>query len=164
MADNVIRVETYEREVTQEIREALLAFLEEAGAEVESQAAMNSPVAEGQLKGNWGHAVDDGELKVTIGNTTQHAIWMEFGTGEYALEGKGRKGGWYIPIGSGAGSVDMATVEKYNWPIRYGKDGQAFAYTKGARPRRMLYNAMQDMAGAVQSRANEIIGGRLDGD
>jgi len=164
MADNEIRVESNLREVTQEIREALLAFLEEAGGEVETQAAMYSPVAESQLKGNWGHHVDADEMKVTIGNTTQHSIYMELGTGEYALEGKGRKGGWYIPIGSGAGCVDMATVEKYNWPIRYGKDGQMFAFTKGARPRRMLYNAMQDMAGAVQSRANEIIGGRLGGD
>ena len=162
MANNEIRVETNEREVTQAIRQALLAFLEEAGGEVETQAAMYSPVAESQLKGNWGHVVDDGEMKVTIGNTTQHSIYMEFGTGEYALEGKGRKGGWYIPIGNGG--VDMATAEKYGWPIKYGKDGQAFAFTKGARPRRMLYNAMQDMAGAIQSRADEIVGGRLGGD
>lgn len=161
MANNEIRVETHDREVTQAIRQALLAFLEEVGGEVESQAAMNSPVAEGQMKGNWGHGVDAGEMKVTIGNTTQHAIWMELGTGEYALEGKGRKGGWYIPIGNGG--IDMATAEKYGWPIRYGEDGQAFAFTKGARPRRMLHNAMNDMAGAIQARADEIIGGRLGG-
>ena len=158
---NDIRIETHEREVTQAIRSALLAFLEEAGAEVESQAMANSPVSQGQLKGNWGHMVEGGEMKVTIGNTSEHSIWMEMGTGEYALEGNGRKGGWYIPIGSGG--VDEGTAEKYGWPIVYGKDGQAFAFTRGARPRRMLANAMEDMAGAIQARANEIIGGRLGG-
>lgn len=163
MADNEIRIESNLRGVTQEIRQALLAFLEDAGGEIETQAAMYSPVAESQLKGNWGHIVDGDEMKVTIGNTTQHSIYMELGTGEYALEGKGRKGGWYIPIDTNNG-VSMQTAEKYGWPIKYGKDGQAFAYTKGARPRRMLFNAMQDMAGAIQSRADDIIRGRLGGD
>lgn len=159
---NHITVETHEREVTQAIKDALLAFLEEAGGEVETQAAMNSPVAGSQLKGNWQHIVEAGEMKVSIGNTTQHSIYMEFGTGEYALEGNGRKGGWHIPIGNGG--VSEGTANKYGWPIKYGKDGKKFAFTKGAYPRRMLYNAMNDMAGAVQARANEIIGGRLGGD
>lgn len=158
---NEIRVESNLQVVTQKLKSALLAFLEEAGAEVESQAVMNTPVSEGQLKGDWNHIVEDDEYKVTIGNTSQHAIWMEYGTGEYAIEGNGRKGGWYIPIGNGG--VSEATAQKYGWKIVYGKDGQQFAYTKGARPRRMLFNAMQDMAGDIQSRANDIIGGRLGG-
>lgn len=162
MADNEIRIEVNTQGVTDAIRNALKAFLEEAGAEVESQAAQNTPVAEGQLKGAWAHKADADKMTVTIGNHMQHAIWMEYGTGEYALEGKGRKGGWYIPIDT-ANGVSMQTAEKYGWPIKYGKDGQAFAYTKGARPRRMLFNAMQDMAGAIQSRAEDIIRGRLDG-
>lgn len=160
MAISDIRIETHEREVTQAIREALLALLEEAGGEVETQAAANSPVASSQLKGNWQHIVDGGEMKVTIGNTTEHSIYMEMGTGEYAVEGNGRKGGWYIPIGGG---VSEGTANRYGWPIVYGKDGKKFAFTRGARPRRMLFNAMQDMAGAIQARANEIIRGRLGG-
>ena len=158
---NDIRIETHEREVTQAIRDALLAFLEEAGGEVETQAAANSPVASSQLKGNWDHRIDAGEMKVEIGNTTQHSIYMEFGTGEYAVEGNGRKGGWHIPIGSGG--VSEGTANQYGWPIKHGKDGKKFAFTRGARPRRMLYNAMKDMAAAIQARANESIRGRLGG-
>lgn len=159
---NDIRIETYEKEVTDEIYAALKAFLEEAGAEVESQAMMNTPVASGQLKGNWGHRFKFGDdLAIEIGNASEHAIWMEYGTGEYAVEGNGRKGGWYIPIGKGG--VSEGTANKYGWPIKYGKKGKKFAFTKGARPRRMLYNAMKDMAAAIQARANEIIGGRLGG-
>lgn len=163
---NNVRIELHGQEITDAIYNALKAFLEEAGAEVESQAIQNSPVGEGQLKGNWGHKVElqGGNIGVTIGNTTEHAIWMEFGTGEYALEGRGRKGGWYIPIGGGKGEISQDTVDKYHFKVVYGKEGKAYAYTKGARPRRMLYNAMLDMQGAIQSRADQIIGGRLGGD
>lgn len=163
-ANNTVRVEVNAAAVTAEIRRALVAFLEEAGGEVESQAVAFSPVAEGQLKGNWGHSVDESKLEVTIGNTSEHAIWMEFGTGEHALEGNGRKGGWWIPVGNGAGQISEEAANKYNFRIRTNAEGQKFAFTKGARPRRMLFNAMQDMEGAIQTRANDIIRGRLGGD
>lgn len=163
-ANNTVRVEVNAEEVTAEIRRALAAFLEEAGGEVESAAVAYSPVSDGQLKGNWGHIVDADKLQVTIGNTMQHAIWMEFGTGEHALEGKGRKGGWWIPVGNGAGQISEDAANKYHFRIRANEEGQKFAFTKGARPRRMLHNAMQDMEGAIQTRANEIIRGRLGGD
>ena len=40
--------------------------------------------------------VDEGkdESTVAVGSDLENAIWEEFGTGEYALHGGGRKGGW----------------------------------------------------------------------
>ena len=71
------------------------AFLEEAASEIESAAASNTPgVFNGELKGQWTHIVDSNKKEAVIGNPLEPAIWFEMGTGEYALKGKGRKGGW----------------------------------------------------------------------
>ena len=68
--------------------------LEEAASEIESEAKRNTRVASGQTKNNWQHFVDDVQHEATIGNPMENAIWEEFGTGEYAVNGDGRKGGW----------------------------------------------------------------------
>lgn len=57
-------------------------------------------------------------MTATIGNPEENAIWEELGTGEYALEGKGRKGGWFYKDEKGEGH-----------------------FTYGKKPMRMLHNA-----------------------
>ena len=100
------------------LEHATAAGLEAAAAEIEAQAMKNTPVDTGQLKGSWGHTVDDDNMVATIGNTQENAIWTEFGTGEFALEGKGRKGGWFYEDEEGEGH-----------------------FTYGKKPIRMLHNA-----------------------
>lgn len=68
--------------------------LEAAAKEIKAQAVRNTPVKTGQLKGSWDHIVDEGKMDATIGSPLENAIWTEFGTGEYALKGNGRKDGW----------------------------------------------------------------------
>ena len=79
------------------------AVLEECAGEVESQAARNTRVDTGKTKGDWGHYVDDEKHEATIGNKSENSIWEEFGTGEHALEGNGRKGGWFYVDEEGEG-------------------------------------------------------------
>ncbi len=69
-------------------------ILEESADIIESQVKRNTAVDTGRLKGSWQHKVNMAEKKVTIGSPLENAIWEEFGTGEYALNGDGRKGGW----------------------------------------------------------------------
>ncbi len=38
--------------------------------------------------------MDRDKKEVDVGSTLDNAIWEEYGTGEYALNGGGRKGGW----------------------------------------------------------------------
>lgn len=76
------------------LNDAVIAYLNEAGGEIETQAKRNTRVDTGQTKGSWSYVVDEAECKCTVGNTMENAIWEEFGTGEYALKGDGRKGGW----------------------------------------------------------------------
>lgn len=106
-------------EVEAAIDAAVLAFLEEAGAEIEAQAMRNTRVDTGQTKGHWRHIVDESQGIVTIGNPLQNAIWEEFGTGEYAIKGDGRKS---------------------MWTYKHPKKG--FVKTKGKKPTRALQRAI----------------------
>ena len=87
--DNTVVVK---RAMTDAIDGALL----EASAELVSQTARNTRVDTGQLKGSWAANVSqDGDTYTAkIGSPLENAIWEEFGTGEHALKGNGRKGGW----------------------------------------------------------------------
>lgn len=68
--------------------------LEEAAGELESQVKRNSRVKSGKTKNSFRHKVIDDEHIAYIGSDHENAIWEEFGTGEHALKGNGRKGGW----------------------------------------------------------------------
>jgi hypothetical protein len=105
-------------EVKGVLESAAIAFLNEAAGEVQSQAQRNSRVKTGQTRGSYEYQVDESGLEAEIGSGLENAIWEEFGTGEYALNGDGRKGGWIYQDASG----------------EYHK-------TYGKTPNRPLYNA-----------------------
>lgn len=130
-----VRFEDNSIEVKKAIERKALQFLEEAASEVESAARRNSRVDTGQLKGSWSHTVDNGKKVATIGSPLENAIWEEFGTGEYALEGNGRKGGWVYVDDEG---------------IRH--------FTFGKKPNRTLRRAFDDKMPAIQRRAKQIFG------
>ena len=81
-------------EVIGAIKDAALMFLEESAGELESQAMRNTRVDTGQTKGAWSHKVEESALQAIVGNPLENAIWEEFGTGEYAVNGNGRKSPW----------------------------------------------------------------------
>lgn len=75
------------------ISSACKAWLEEAAGELEAQTKRNQTrVDTGATKGGWTHRVLS-DSEAVVGNPLENAIWEEYGTGEYALNG-GRKGGW----------------------------------------------------------------------
>ena len=132
-----VEFEEFSASVKDLMSELLGNALDEIGAEIESQAARNTRVDSGETKRKWDHLVEQNEqeAKVTIGNPLENAIWEEFGTGEYALNGDGRRGGWYIL------ADDAPELAKYNMKVVYGKNGKKFYYTKGKPPSRALYKA-----------------------
>lgn len=81
-------------EVIDALTQAGIAWLYEAAGELESQTKRNTPVDSGQLKQSWNYDVDDGAQKARVGSPLENAIWNEFGTGQYALQGNGRKTPW----------------------------------------------------------------------
>lgn len=93
-------------------------FLEEVGGEVEAQTKQNTKVDTGKTKGSWEHIVNADKMEVQIGSRYQNALWEEFGTGIYALNGDGRKTKWVYRTEDG----------KYHTTV-------------GKKPRRALYRA-----------------------
>lgn len=122
-------------QVKGDMSKAAIAFLLEAGGEVEAQAKRNSRVKTGQTKGSWTHVVDEDKGMVTIGSPNQNAIWEEFGTGEYALKGDGRKGGWFYVDSFGKGH-----------------------FTHGKTPNRALWRAFETSQEKIINQAKKIFG------
>lgn len=98
-----VKFEDYRIEVQNAINDKIIAKLEECSGEFEKQTKRNSRVKTGKTKGSFQHKVIDAELTAYIGSNEENAIWEEFGTGEYALKGDGRKGGWFYEDEKGNG-------------------------------------------------------------
>ena len=96
MAD--VKFEDYSIEVKTAIANRIDAVLEEVAGELESAVKRNSRVDTGKTKNSFRHKVTGSVMaehyEAIIGSSDENAIWEEFGTGEYALHGDGRKGGW----------------------------------------------------------------------
>lgn len=125
-------------EVKAAISGAVISFLHEACGELEAQTKRNSKVKTGQTKGSYEHAVDEAGLTGYVGSNYENAIWEEFGTGEYALNGNGRKGGWFYVDAEGKGH-----------------------FTKGKKPRRPLFRAFTGLSAKLIARAGQILRERL---
>lgn len=133
-----IQFKDYSIQVADALEDAALQFLEEAVSELQSQAEDNTPVDTGQLKGSWDHKVNAGKKEAVVGNTAEHSIWIEMGTGEFALEGNGRRGGW-----------------------AYYDDNGKRHFTYGNEPRRMLWNAFKTLKNPIIQEAKRRFGERL---
>lgn len=122
------------------ISEGVRAFLYEAGGELQAQTMRNSRVDTGQTKGSYQYKVQEGsgESTVHVGSNLQNAIWEEFGTGEYALHGDGRKGGWKYVDAKGKGH-----------------------FTRGKTANRPLYNAFNTLREKLKRRLQEILASKL---
>lgn len=123
-------------QIKAKIDQCSVAFLEEAKSLIASQASANTKRVTGQLSKSFlvDSRVDSGNFTAYIGSNVNYAMYYEMGTGEHALKGNGRKGGWC-----------------YRDP-QTGK----LIFTRGSRPRRPLYKAYMTKKGAVQNRAKEV--------
>lgn len=125
----------FSRIVLQRIHECGETFLEEVGGELEAQTKQNTKVDTGKTKGSWEHIVNADKMEVQVGSRYKNALWEEFGTGIYALNGDGRKTRWV-----------------YRTP-----DGK-YHSTVGKKPRRALYNAYNSTKNAIIREARRRFG------
>lgn len=126
----------YSIKVKSAINGMLGAVLEECAGELESQVKRNSRVDTGKTKNSFRHYVDDAEYVAYIGSSDENAIWEEYGTGEYALNGNGRKGGWSYKD------------EKGKW-----------YHTNGKKPSRAFWNAYNSMKNKIIKRIQDSLKG-----
>lgn len=120
------------------LNDAITAFLHEAAGELQSQVQRNTRVDTGQLKNSWEYKIDQGKNEATVGSGLENAIWEEFGTGEYALEGNGRKGGWVYVDAKGEGH-----------------------FTRGKTPSRAFFKAYTSSKPKIIKRAEQVIGAKM---
>lgn len=118
MAENLVIFKDFSEEVKAELEAAAIAWLHEASGELTSQVKRNTAVDTGQLKNSWKYKIDEAKLEGIVGSPLENAIWEEFGTGEYALNGNGRKTPWVYQDTKG------------NWH-----------YTHGKHPKRALHKS-----------------------
>ena len=135
-----IKFEDYSMEVKTAIANRIDAVLEECAGELESQTKRNSRVDTGKTKSSFQHKVIGSVLaekyEAHIGSSDENAIWEEFGTGEYALHGDGRKGGWSYED------------ERGDWHR-----------TKGKPPSRAFYHAYTSMKSKIINRIQNSLKG-----
>ena len=100
--------------VISEIERVVMAAMEKAALIVEGQAKLLTPVDTGGLRDSIDHQVDNDDGKITgkIGSPLDYAIYQEFGTGEFAENGAGRKGGWGYTTPDGSKHFTMGTKPK----------------------------------------------------
>lgn len=134
MADVIF--EDYTIEVKGAIDEKINAVLEECAGELESQVKRNSRVKTSKTKNSFQHRVEDSTHTAYIGSSDENAIWEEFGTGEHALKGNGRKGGWSYKD------------EKGDWWHTFGK-----------KPSRAFWNAYVSLKSNIISRIQNSLKG-----
>lgn len=124
--------------VKKALESAGIAFLYEACGELQARTQRNSRVDTGQTKGSYEYVIDESKGEGKIGSNLENAIWEEFGTGEYALHGDGRKGGWVYKDAKGN-----------------------FHYTRGKTPNRPLNNAFTALKSKLIKRYEDILRSKM---
>lgn len=122
-------------EVKRAIEGKINKFLAEAASLVVSQVAINTRVKTGQTKNSWKSNIDEVKKEAIIGSEFENSIWEEFGTGEFAIEGNGRKTTWTYK--------DKTTGKYYK--------------TKGKKPTRALYKAFKTQKFTIVQRAEQVL-------
>lgn len=118
------------------LNDKTIAWLYEAAGEVQAKTIRNSRVDTGQTKASYTYNVDEGKGVATIGSPLENAIWEEFGTGQYALNGDGRKTPW----------------------VYTDRKGQTHL-THGKKPNRPLFNAFTSLQTKLVKRLEDILKG-----
>lgn len=106
-----VEIQDNSKEISAEIKAALLRGLEKCGLVAEGYAKKLCPVDTGNLRNSITHVVDEQEPAAIIGSNNSYAAYVELGTGIYAEGGGGRptpwvyqdeKGNWHYTRGNKA--------------------------------------------------------------
>lgn len=144
MAD--VEFHDYSIEVKNAMNTRIEAVLSECAGELTSRVKRNSRVKTGKTKNSFRYGVSrnfaDGSFTAHIGSNDENAIWEEFGTGEYALNGDGRKGGWWYKNPNA----------KYTKTGKLRKGSKEFIFTKGKKPHRPFWRAFESLKPKIINR------------
>lgn len=141
--------------IKEALNDAITAFLYEAGGELQAKTSRNSRKDNGETRGHYDYYVDESANECVVGNPLENAIWEEFGTGEYALHGDGRKGGWYVP------EEKLSAKAKTRMKKYVTKDGKVYYFTRGKKPNRPMQRAYDSLKSKLIKRFGEIVKNKM---
>lgn len=89
--------------VKKQMQQASEAGMEAALLLIEAAVKSGVPVMTGALRDSINHLIKQagGRIEGQVGTPLMYGIYVEFGTGEFAQNGNGRKGGWVYQDPSG---------------------------------------------------------------
>ena len=154
-------------QVRNALNDAVIAYLYEAGGEMEAQTVRNSrPVKYGKhdVRGNWKYQVDENRKETKIGNHLEAAFWEELGTGEYALNHDGRKGWWVYVEGNDTPRKNQkqhTQTEAEGIAASMRAEGLDAHATNGTEANRPLYRAFTSLKSALIRRAEDVLGASM---
>lgn len=154
-------------QVKNALNDAVIAYLYEAGGEMEAQTVRNSrPVKYGKhdVRGNWKYQVDESRKETKIGNHLEAAFWEELGTGEYALNHDGRKGWWVYVEGNDTprkNQKQYTQAEAEGIAASMRAEGLDAHATNGTEPNRPLHRAFSSLKSALIRRAEDVLGASM---
>lgn len=131
-----VQYKDYSIQCEEKINDSIVSWLYEAGGELKSTVQRNSRVDTGQTKGSWECNVDETNRVATVGSHLENAIWEEFGTGIYAVNGDGRKTPWV-------------------YTDRKGKTH----FTRGKKPTRNLQKSYESLKDKMIKRLEQLLKG-----
>lgn len=123
------------------IHDAVVRGAKKAGLFAEGQVKQLTPVDTGAARDSVSHRVASSvmaeQVVIEIGSPLDYMLYLEFGTGEFAENGSGRKGGWLFRDPEGK-----------------------LVFTKGVKPHRMVRNGLKmsqgRMIAAIQQELSKV--------
>lgn len=150
------------------IEDAVIAWLYEAGGELEAKTKRNTKppkFGEHDVKNSWECVVNEAEGEARVGSAMEAACWAEFGTGEHAVNHDGRKGWWVYVEGNNNRSENQKyyTEEEAKRTVAAMRANHIPAHaTNGTEPIRPLFNAFNSKKNKLIKRFSEIMNERIN--
>lgn len=154
------------QKVKLQLKNELVSRVTEAVLLVEAQAKAIAPVGKGtgQLRDSITHKVEEknGLIVGLVGSPLMHAVYQEYGTGEHAENGKGRKGYWiYVEGSDNTTSSNRGKVYTYQEAKRIvaimREKGLDAHMTKGTKPKSFLRKSFRQH----KSKIKELLGEKI---
>lgn len=140
-----VQFKDYSIKIKAEINDTTIAWLYEWANEITAHAQRNCKLDEPrQLRGSYANQISEGKGEAKIGTPLEAGYWEEYGTGEYAAHGNGRKGWWVYVKGQaskGGGKTyhtQSEAEDAANYLRSKGLDARA---TNGRKPNYTLQKA-----------------------
>lgn len=116
MGKTDLKFVSYKDRVMNQLDQAAVRGMTAIAEMIVSAAKALAPVNSGQLRDRLDYKIKNigGQVVGVVGSPEAYAVYVEFGTGEFAENGSGRKGGWVYQDPSG------------EWFFTWGQDPQPF--------------------------------------